>query len=375
MISRLGEDILNKALEKYKSIVLYGPRQVWKTTLLRKIEKEYWAYARFLDCDYLSNRELLDITQESQVRDLCEWKKILLIDEAQRVRNIWLTLKIIHDSSYDIQVIATWSSSFWLSQHIAEPMTWRVFQILLFPISLVELKNHFDAVWIKQYMESLLIYWMYPAIVNASTEEKITKLNMISWNYLYKDILELENIKKSSQLEKLLQLLALQVGHEVSYHELGQKLWMSSLTIEKYVRLLEESFIIKKIWAYHKNLRNEITKSQKIYFRDLGIRNSLIQQYWKIWLRSDVWWLWENFVIIERIKKNAYAWKNVQYYFWRTYQQAEIDLIELENGVLSAFEIKYNQKKTAKMPLDFARSYWIDHLNMIHSENYGEFLM
>jgi len=374
MIRRTLRIQLQQVIKTQKTIIIYGPRQVGKTTLLQQLAQQFGQDARYIDCDFLSNRSILDIRSPQDLRNLCEGKKYILIDEAQRIANIWLILKIIHDSEYDVQVIATGSSSFSLSQHIHEPMTGRAYQMKMFPLSYEELKTHYDTLWIHDHLDELLIYGSYPALINDSIIDKKNKLDMISGNYLYKDILAMDNIKKSDKLEKLLQLIALQIGNQVSYHELWQKLWMSSITIEKYIRLLEESFIILRLPSFHRNLRNELTKSQKIFFRDLGVRNSLLQDFRPLALRQDVWALWENFIIMERIKYNYATNKRVKSYFRRNHQQQEIDLIEECDGILQAFEIKYSANKSGSLSSEFAKSYGVNTITTINTKNYWWYL-
>jgi len=273
--------------------------------------------------------------------------KIFFLDEAQRVKNIGLNLKILHDTYPNIQIIATGSSSFELANNISEPMTGRCSRFMLYPLSLQEIKKENDYIIEKSTLNNILRFGLYPEIFNKSEQEAKTKLEEIVSNYLYKDVLEFEKIKKSDQLFNILKLLAFQIGNQVSYQEIANKLDLNIATIEKYIYLLEQSFVIFRLYPFSKNLRN-----------DLGV-------------------LWENFCVIERIKYLKYQQKFVNQYFWRTYTQKEIDLVEEKNGKLFAYEFKWNvnQKKKIKPPKEFLDTYQNSSFKVIDQDNYDKFLL
>lgn len=358
MFERAQENIIKEYLFKGKVLVIYGARQVGKTTLLKKILSESKKQTNFIDCELLSNRKALEDENIEYVRKFLGNAAIIVLDEAQKVKNIGPILKILHDHYPELQIIASGSSSFDLAKHTKEPLTGRSHDFLLYPISYEELSKTYSFAALQQKIEGFLRYGMYPEVLlQQDTVETIRLLDGIAGNYLYKDILEFENIRKSDLLTDLLQLLALQIGNEVSYNEVARQLGINVVTVQKYIELLEKSFIIFRLRGFSRNLRNEISKSVKIYFWDLGIRNSLIKNFNELTIRSDTGALWENFCITERMKSNQYHQRFVNSYFWRTYEQKEIDYIEESGGILTAFEMKWKAGSIAKLPKEFDVAY------------------
>lgn len=319
-------------------------------------------------------RNILENTTSTSLRSLLGKAKTLVIDEAQRIDNIGISIKLIIDQLKDVKVIATGSSAFELANHINEPLTGRKWEYNLFPFSFGEMVNEHGLLNEKRLLNHRLIYGYYPEIVVNPGEEEI-RLKQLSDSYLYKDILNWEKIQKPDKMEKLLQALAFQVGNEVSYHELGQLTGLDNQTTEKYINLLERAFIIFRLGSLSRNLRNELKKSRKIYFYDNGIRNAVINQFSPANLRQDIGALWENFVVSERIKLLAYEQINCNKYFWRTHAQQEIDYIEERNGLMTAYEIKWNIHSKAKFPKTFINAYQDVNTKVITPENIHEFLL
>lgn len=364
---------IENVLFKGKVIVIYGPRQVGKTTLLHQLSEKYKERKLlFLNCDEPDTRLALSDKTSTELKKYVGDADIVFIDEAQRVRDIGLTLKLFIDNFPQIQIVATGSSSFDLSNKISEPLTGRKIEFFLYPFSVRELLQIYSKIEINRLLESWLIYGQYPAAVHASTATVAGTINDLAQSYLYKDIFELEKMKKPELVEKLLQALALQMGQEVAYTELAKLLGADKVTIERYVQMLERAFIIFRLRPFSRNLRNEISTRRKIYFFDLGIRNSLINNFNPLLLRNDVGALWENFCIIERMKKNAYTRRLVNSYFWRTHNQKEVDYLEEYNGHLDGFEFKWS-KDNYSVPKDFL-SYENSSVKLINKNNYQEFL-
>jgi len=374
VIIRELNSIIKSKFFKGKAIVVTGARQVGKTTLLKQLVKETGLSSIFLNCDEVEVRNSLENANFERLKAIIASNKIIFIDEAQRVKSIGLTLKIIVDNFTDVQLLVTGSSTLELATGIKEPLTGRKFEYNLFPFSLAELVKHNNLIIEEQALEKRLIFGSYPDALNYPGEEKELLLNLTN-SYLFKDILSLANIRKPLLLEKLIQALALQVGNEVSYHELGQIIDSDKQTVEKYVDLLEQCFVIFKLPAYSKNLRNEIKKSKKIYFYDNGIRNAVIQNFSALALRQDTGALFENYMISEYIKKSNNQRKFAKYYFWRSFQQQEIDLIEEVNGNINAIEIKWNENKKVKFPTTFTDAYPVNDTIVINRENYTSILL
>lgn len=376
MIKRHLETVINGKLFKGKAIILIGARQVGKSTLLSQIvENAAGQKAVFLNCDEPEIKEMLTNANFNELKMIVADNKIMVIDEAQRVPDIGMTLKRITDNFHDLQLLVSGSSSFELQNKLDEPLTGRKFEYKLFPFSTGELLDTNGLIYIKQTLESRLVFGSYPDVVNHKEDSKEILMNIAS-SYLYKDILTLDNIRKPAVLDKLLVALALQVGSEVSFNEIAQTIGTDSKTVEKYIDLLEKCYIVFKLPALSRNVRNEIKKGKKIFFYDNGIRNAVLQNFAPLNLRSDAGALWENFFISERIKYNNNKLNYVKSYFWRTTEQNEIDYIEEQDGVFTAFEMKYNPKKqlTAKIPETFSKNYNITSSAIVTPNNYTEYL-
>lgn len=351
----LAESIKNR-LFKGKAILLFGSRQVGKSTLIENVLKETGQAWIYFNGDEADVREILSNTTSTKLKLLMGDHKIVFIDEAQRIREIGLTLKIMTDQLKEVQVIATGSSAFELANRVNEPLTGRKYEFMLFPLSFSEMCAHHGLLQEKRLLEQRMLYGYYPEIV-VKTGEEIELVKLLAESYLYKDLLMLEQINKPALLEKLVKALALQVGSEVSYQELAQLVGADNATVEKYVGLLEKAFVVFMVPAYSRNVRNEIKKGKKIYFYDVGIRNAVINNFHPINARVDVGALWENFFIAERKKYHEYHSTGAKLYFWRTTQQQEIDLIEETGDKLQAFELKWSERKKVRFPLTFTTNY------------------
>lgn len=374
MIRRILQSVIESKLFKGKAIILIGARQVGKSTLFRQITEERKEAVLTLNCDEPEVKELLSDINTPELKMLIGNNKIVVIDEAQRIPEIGMTLKRITDNFPEIQLLVTGSSSFELQNNLNEPLTGRKYEYHLYPISTAELYENRGLLAVKQTLEARLIYGSYPDIINHADEAKELIMN-ISNSYLYKDLLALEDIRRPVLLEKLLTALALQIGSEVSYNELAQTIGSDSKTVEKYINLLEKCYVIFRLNAFNRNLRTELKKSKKVYFYDNGIRNAIIQNFAPLSLRQDTGALWENFFISERIKANHYAGYYVKSYFWRTTQQQEIDYIEEADGNFSAFEMKWNpNKRQTTFPSPFLKTYPVEKAVIVTPENYLEWV-
>ncbi|RPI16406.1 MAG: ATP-binding protein [Ignavibacteriae bacterium] len=374
MIKRFLEENIINSLNKGKAVIIIGARQVGKTTLVNSIVDTLNIKTLNLSGDEPFIREHLNQISLSELKAMIGNNKLLVFDEAQRITNVGLTLKLIVDNIKDVQVIATGSSSFELNEKIKEPLTGRKYEYKLYPFSFAEMVNESSILDEKNKLNQRLIFGYYPEIVVKSNEQ-IELLNNLAGSYLYKDILNFDLIRNTSLLDKLLRALALQVGSEVSYHEIAQLTGSDNKTIEKYIDLLEKSYVLFRLPAFAGNLRNEIKKGKKIYFYDNGIRNAIIGNYNNIDNRSDIGQLWENFIISERIK---YLNNNKIYarsYFWRTVQQQEIDYIEELNQKISAVEFKYNKHTKVKFPVTFSKNYSVEKQSVITPHNIEEFCL
>ena len=372
MITRQIENSIRDDFNKGKIIIVLGARQVGKTTLLDSIIDNYDNVLK-LNCDDYDDRLDLENKTSTELKNLISNHKVVIIDEAQRVENIGLTLKIIADLKLDAQVLVTGSSSLELSSKINEPVTGRMFEYRLFPLSLAEMSNHTSQREETRLLEQRMIYGLYPEIVTNPSDSK-RLLTSLANNYLYRDLLSYQGIKKPEILHKLVRALAFQIGSEVSYNELSNLLGIDKETVESYINLLEKCFVVFRLSSFSRNMRNEIKKGKKIYFYDNGIRNALISNFAPLEMRQDAGALWENFMISERIKRNAYCNDYSQLFFWRTKQQQEIDLIEEKDGRLFAYEFKWNSKKKSKLPTSFENNYSDIEFKVINRENYWEFV-
>jgi predicted AAA+ superfamily ATPase len=340
MITRIVSQKLQNSLYKNKVVLLLGARQTGKSTLLKKIISQN-TNGLWLNGDEYDIQELFKNATSVKLKTIIGNHKLVVIDEAQRIDNIGLCIKLIHDTYPDIQLIATGSSAFDLKNKTNEPLTGRKIEFQLFPFSFEELSNHESILTEKRNLTKRLVYGSYPDVINNSDEE-IDVLKLLSDSYLFKDILMLDAVKKPEKLVKLLQALAFQIGSEVSYNEIGNLIGLDSKTVENYINLLEKSFVIFKLNSFNKNLRNELKLSKKVYFYDNGIRNAIINNFQFAETRQDIGALFENYLISERMKYNAYHRNYVNTYFWRTKDQQEIDYIEEKDGIIYAFEFKWS---------------------------------
>lgn len=373
MITRRLSENIEKRLFKGKAILIYGPRQAGKTTLLNKLLDNRPEKVLRLNGDEHDTSELFQKPNASRLKSIIGAHEILFIDEAQRIPNIGLGIKIIIDQLEGIQIIATGSSSFELAHSVNEPLTGRKYEFNLYPLSFIELCDENGLLEELRQLENRLIYGHYPEIV-TEPEQKAELLGLLTSSYLYKDILSLGLIKKPIVLQKLLKALALQIGSEVSYNELGQTIGADKETVEKYIDLLEKAFVVFKLPAWNKNVRNEIKKGKKIYFYDVGIRNAIIGDYRPLSSRNDIGALWENFLITERKKMQNHAALQINTFFWRTTQQQEVDYIEETLGKLFVFEFKWNNNKRPSIPLTFKKAYPVEGFAVINQDNYESFI-
>ncbi len=366
---------IDAQLFKGKVIVVYGARRVGKTFLMKQILQNY-PKGKYINCELLQNQIPLETTNtELLINFFGETTPLVILDEAQHIQNIGMILKVLVDTFPNIQFIATGSSSFELGNKISEPLTGRSRVFQLFPLSFEEIISNTGIVNAKAQLETILRYGSYPEVHFMTEKDSTQELNNISSNYLYRDILQFENIRKPELVKNLLIALALQIGNELSYNELANMLGQNVHIIKKYLDLLEKSFVIFRLTPFSRNLRNEIGKGQKIYFYDLGIRNALIRNFNPLILRQDVGQLWENFVILERYKLINNNIRFVNTYYWRTYAQKEVDLVEEESGVLNAYECKYNPNARFSFPKEFADAYPQSNYEVIHNENFWKFLI
>lgn len=370
MIQRILKKQLFTRINKGKAIIILGPRQVGKTTLLKEI-LENTDYL-FLDGDDPTVRNLLNNANTEVLKNLIGNYKVVFIDEAQRIENIGLSLKIIIDQFKKVQLFVSGSSAFEMKNALNEPLTGRKWEYLLFPVSWKEFEDHYGLLKAEQHLELRLLYGMYPdVIVNNGDEYEVLKQLVNS--YLYKDILSFSGIRKPDVLEKLLQALALQLGSEVSYNELSQNLGIDKHTVSSYIDYLEQSFIVFKLSSFSRNIRNEIKNNKKIYFYDNGVRNMIIGNFNPIDLRNDKGALWENFLISERIKFMSYNNSAAKFYFWRNTAQNEIDFVETLGTQIDAYEFKWKLNKKIKLPKSFSETYG-SNFKIITRENFREFI-
>ena len=374
MIRRQLQDVIEARMFAGKAIIVIGARQVGKSTLFNMVLEGRKESALQLNCDEPEVQEMLSAMNTQELKLLIGQNKILVIDEAQRVENIGMTLKRIADNFPDVQLLVTGSSSFELQNKLNEPLTGRKFEYHLFPLSTGELLNAQGLLSVKQTLESRLIFGSYPDIFNHQEDAKDLLYNL-SNSYLYKDLLNLESVRRPALLGKLLTALALQVTSEVSYNELAQTVGTDNKTVEKYIDLLEKCYIIFKLNGFSRNLRTELKRAKKFYFYDNGIRNAILQNFAPLALRQDVGALWENFFISERIKANQYSGRYVNSYFWRTNQQQEIDYIEECDGQFSLFEMKWNPKRAnTQFPNTFLTAYDVKEKAIVTPENWLEWV-
>lgn len=372
MIKRIAEKNVLADFNKKKVIVLLGPRQVGKTTLLDTMQDPDKRCLR-LNCDDFDDTLLLEGKTTTELKSLLCGYDMVFIDEAQRVHNVGLVLKKIGDLKFNTQVVVTGSSSLSLSDDINEPATGRLIEHYLYPLSLRELANDTSEREQQRLLEQRLVFGLYPDVVTSPADAKLTLMTLTN-NYLYKDILSYRGIKKPELVQKLVRALALQLGNEVSYNELSNTLGVDKETVENYIGLLEKCFVVFRLDSFSRNLRNEIKKGKKVYFYDNGVRNAVLSNFAPLEVRNDVGALWENLMVSERVKRNAYCGSYAQLYFWRNHDQKEIDLVELEDGMMHAFEFKWSPKKKPTMPMAFAEAYPDTDFSVITPESMWEFV-
>ncbi len=373
MIERIIEKQLRETIFKGKAIIVIGPRQSGKTTLLKKILEDFKTQTIMLDGDDPNVLKLLSRPNTMQLKQLIGNKKIVFIDEAQRIKEIGITAKIIVDQFPEVQLIMSGSSSFDLTQETNEPLTGRKRTFYLWPVSWSEWQKHTGFLVADQDLENRLVLGLYPDILNSANDAEIN-LRELTDSYLYKDVLMFGNIKKPEEIKKLLQALSYQLGNEVSLRELGEMVGLDPKTIDRYISILEKAYVIFRLNPLSRNLRNEIKTNRKIYFYDNGIRNAVIGQMQPLSIRQDIGVLWENFIITERLKflSNNKVFANT--YFWRTSQQQEVDYIEEVNGKFYGYEIKWNPKRRPKFPKTFINAY-NPILKTINRDNFKQIIL
>lgn len=372
-IYRTMLQVLQSKIGEGKAIIIMGPRQVGKSTLLAELIKQTDRKYILLDCDEPDIRQLLTGATSTALKNLIGDATLVLIDEAQRVKNIGLTLKLFTDKIHGVQLVVTGSSAFELSNEINEPLTGRKFEYLMLPLSAGELVQHHGELDEKRLLPTRLVFGMYPEVVSKPGKE-VELLKGMATSYLYKDIFTFHDVRKPEMLEQLLQALALQVGSEVSYNELARTVGSDQLTVQRYIDLLEKSFVVFRLPAYSRNLRNELTKSRKIFFYDNGIRNAVLGNYTLLPARTDTGKLWENFLVSERLKWLQFNRSYALRYFWRTTEAREIDYLEAFDGRLLAFEFKWNPDRKVRFPKPFLSAYPEAETHVVHPENYLDFL-
>jgi len=371
---RSQRDILDRLLLPGKVVVLYGPRRVGKTTLVRKLLEETSEPSLYVTGEDLAGRDYLGSRNLIKLIEFVGRKRLVVVDEAQYIPEIGLNLKMIVDAIPDIRIIATGSSSFQLARDVGEPLTGRKFTLRLLPLSQAELSQHEPTHEIRARLESRLIYGSYPEVVNLPDNElRARYLRELVQSYLFKDILELEGIRYSDKMTRLLQLLAHQIGSEVSTSKLGRTLGMSKNTVDRYLDLLEKVFVLYRLPGFSRNLRKEISRNSRYYFVDVGIRNALVNNFNPLSLRNDTGMLWENYILLERLKFHEARSMSVNRYFWRTYDRQEIDLVEEQGGHLQGFEIKWGSGK-GRCPAGWRKAYPDASFTVLHRDNYLEYI-
>jgi uncharacterized protein len=366
---------LEKYLKPNQVLIIFGPRQAGKTTLLKNFLAHTTLKYRLDSGDNIRIQNLLGSQDFDKIIEYARGYDLIAIDEAQNISKIGMALKIIVDQIPNIKVIVIGSSSFDLSQSIGEPLTGRTTTLTLYPLAQLELVKPYNKHDLREKLSEYLIFGSYPAVITAPTrQEKINILTELIDSYLLKDILALETIKKSDVLLKLVQLLAFQIGQLVSHTELAMQLHVDAKTVTRYLDLLEKSFVICKLGGLSKNMRNEVTSKNKYYFLDLGVRNAIVAQFNSLDMRNDVGMLWENFVFIERLKKCSYTGFYGRRYFWRTYQGQEVDFVETIENTLAGFEAKWSPTKRIVPPSEWSNTYPQATFKVITSENYFDFL-
>ncbi len=376
MIPRQLEPKIREWIGKNKAIVLLGPRQIGKTTLTNLISNSLDKKILWLTGDDPFMRTQLEGVGIAGLKQIIGDHTVVVIDEAQRIKEIGLTLKLITDHFQQVQLFVTGSSAIDLNSETKESLVGRKIEFQLYPFSFVEMADHHGYLTELAFLEHRLVYGYYPQVVNSTNNTAAQLLlNELSDGLMYRDLLSIDSIKKPSLLTKLLQAVAFQVGTEVSMHELGQMVSADAATVEKYLDLLEKSYVIFKLSSFSRNQRNEIKKGKKYYFYDNGIRNALVRNFSPLNLRTDKGALWENFLLAERKKQNSYAYHFHNAGFWRTIEKKEIDYIEESNGLIRAFEFKWNPQAKVRPPSAFLSAYPDAGFEIVHSANFADFVM
>jgi len=375
-IDRALEKIIRNKLEKDKrAVLLFGPRQVGKTTFVKRLLETSGKKYLYLNGEDPRTAERISSCNTQRLQGIFSGYEIACIDKAQHIPNIGLALKLVHDSDIPVKLLVTGSSSLSLAGGIREPLTGRTWSYTMYPIAFQELFNQEGLFQGERFLDDALVTGLYPALFSMENRnEKIAHVRELSSAYLYRDILELSSIKNPMKLRTLLRLIAYQAGSEVSYQELGRSCMLSTDTVIHYIDLLEKSFVLFRLGAFSRNLRKEIRKKDKIYFYDNGIRNSLIDDFTEFHLRSDQGALWENFLVSERMKYNSYRGFYGSSWFWRTYTGAEIDYIEEKDSILQAFEFKLTEKRGKKAPPLFMETYPGAGFSLVHWNNWTSFV-
>jgi hypothetical protein len=372
LIKRYIQLKIEDELFKGKVVILYGARQVGKTTLVKQIAKKY--DGEYFNCEEPEIQAAFADKGSQDIRQFLGKGDLFVLDEAQSIENIGRKLKILVDAYPDLQIIATGSSSFELANQVVEPLTGRKITFMLYPLSVLELEQKYKEQDLRRRLDDFLRFGTYPEVVNKDYNSVENYIKEIAGSYLFRDIFRYKEVKSSEFLMKLLQALALQMGNEVSYTELANLLGADKKTIARYIDLFEKAFILFKLPPLSRNLRKELSKKRKIYFYDLGIRNSLINNFNQLDLRTDVGAIFENFFIVERMKKLSFDRQGYNKYFWRTHDQKEIDYVEDFDGILSAYELKWSPSKKVSLPKDFAESYEGSEFEIVNKENIFEVL-
>ncbi|MCF6171354.1 MAG: ATP-binding protein [Bacteroidales bacterium] len=373
MYKRIFKKTIDKWIDSREILIIYGARQVGKTTFLHQFLDGFENTVIF-NCELPDIFDILQNQDLGRIKFLFGQNKIIALDEAQNIPLIGKTLKLIYDELPEYKMIVTGSSSFELSSHVAEALTGRNIKFMVFSLVLSEISQKRSSLQMTQILNELLIFGTYPGLIDLPVDLKIRKLYELTSDYLFKDVLIHERIKNPAVLRRLLKALAFQTGSQVSIHELSNLLGVSRQTVANYIELLEKSFIIFRLGSFSSNLRNEIKKSIKIYFYDNGIRNAILNNLNPVQNRTDIGILWENFCISERVKQSLSLHLNQEFYFWRTYDGAEIDLLELKDAKITAFEFKWKSKRKLKIPESFAKKYQPKGFKIISSENFYELM-
>jgi len=366
---------LRRSVAANRVVVLYGPRRVGKTTLIRQYLARYDPQALLVSGEDIAVREYLESQSIAKLRAFVGQRRTLIVDEAQHVRQIGLNLKLLADHVHGLRIIATGSSSFDLAQQTGEPLTGRKVTLLLLPLAQLELQGVEAAHETRAQLEMRLIFGSYPEVVlMESTESRELYLKELISSYLFKDLLQLEGIRHADKLLRLVQLLAFQIGRETSVSELGRQLGMSKNTVDRYLDLLEKAYVVYSRMGFSRNLRKEIAKSRRYDFYDNGIRNGLVNNFNPIALRDDVGMLWENYIQVERLKFNLYTGRLADSYFWRTYDRQEIDLVEERGGHLQAAEMNWSARVKVRPPPGWRKAYPKSTFRIVNSDNYLDFI-